>query len=468
MHESSGAAADNRVTIDSGIALAAVSVDLAWAGGKAGLVSRYTDDRNWIMVWYDPEGLFVIALHSDSGFEEVERVKYAWGDTGDTHNIAINDFGDTVDFWVGGDLMYSFDPGDVPESSKAGLFSRGGSANKFRYFTVAEAGVRPAELDAEVEVPVAGPGGVPPEELVPQVVLPPDPALAPLFIEEWRERRKQPVLVGSLAGQGYSIESVIDEVIAHPISIIFEGDILYIAAGELDGLEKGAIYALKMNPDGSFEDPVLMAVGFRRATGLLYAYDSLYVSSRGVITRLKDTDGDLVADETEEIVTGLAFGIFGVKGQATEHQTQRLRLGPDDGRIYVAQGSATDRGPVTQLYEGTIFSMLEDGSDIQVYASGFRNQFDLDFNASGDLFTAGNSANVTIDENPPDELHFVEPGGDHGFPDVLGDPPEGSDVIAPLKTWFPPLAPGGLEFYDGGTLIALSPNDLLLAKWNYL
>jgi len=41
-------------------------------------------------------------------------------------------------------------------------------------------------------------------------------------------------------------------------------------------------------------------------------------------------------------------------------------------------------------------------------------------------------------------------------------------VITPLKTWFPPLAPGGLEFYDGGTLIALSPNDLLLAKWNYL
>ena len=112
--------------------------------------------------------------------------------------------------------------------------------------------------------------------------------------------------------------------------------------------------------------------------------------------------------------------------------------------------------------------MAEDGSDIQVYATGFRNPFDIDFNSEGDMFTADNSANIKIDENPPDELHYVRPGGDHGFPDVLGDPPAGSTTEKPLTTWFPPLAPGGLEFYDGGTLTALTENDLLLAKWNFL
>ena len=186
-----------------------------------------------------------------------------------------------------------------------------------------------------------------------------------------------------------------------------------------------------------------------------------------MITRLRDLDDDLVADTAEEIVTGLPFGIFGVKGQATEHQTQGMRLGPD-GRIYVVQGASTDRGPLTQLYEGTIFSMLADGSDIQIYATGFRNPFDIDFNSRGDMFTADNSANVQIDSKPPDELHFVRPGGDHGFPDVLGVPPPGSNVEKPLKTWFPAIAPGGLEFYDGGTLAALSEDDLLIAKWNNL
>jgi glucose/arabinose dehydrogenase len=112
--------------------------------------------------------------------------------------------------------------------------------------------------------------------------------------------------------------------------------------------------------------------------------------------------------------------------------------------------------------------MLEDGSDVQEYAYGSRNPFDIDFNANDDMFTADNSANVKPDENPPDELHYVRPGGDHGFPDVLGDPPEDSDVEKPLKTWLPSLAPGGLEFYDGGTLTALSENEMLLAKWNFL
>ena len=69
-----------------------------------------------------------------------------------------------------------------------------------------------------------------------------------------------------------------------------------------------------------------------------------------------------------------------------------------NGRIYVAQGEGTDRGPVTQLYEGTIFSRRADGSDIRVYATGFRNPFDIDFNSRGDMFTADNGANVKIGE----------------------------------------------------------------------
>lgn len=465
--EAGGAQADHRLGIESGIENASVSAVVTWSGGFAGLVARYTDARNWVMAWYDPAGVIVIAIHTDGGFKEIERTDYDWGGPGTAHRLKIDDYGDIVDVWVDDRLIYTFEPGPVPLSSSSGIFSRGHNRNQFSHFAIVDAGDRPEQRVVEPDVDDVAVEDQPTAPK-PQVVLPPDPALAPLYVESWRERRKEPHLAGSLDGNDYTLEAVVDEGIAHPISITFGNNgIMYVASGELADLEKGAIYALEPLPGGGFAPPVLMAVGFRRATGLLYANDSLYVSSRGVITRLHDLDGDLVADRAEEIVTDLPFGIFGVKGQATEHQTQGMRLGAD-GRTYVVQGAVTDRGPITQQYEGTIFSMLADGSDIQVYATGFRNPFDIDFNANGDMFTADNSANVKVDENPPDELHYVRPGGDHGFPDVLGDPPPGSDVEKPLKTWFPAIAPGGLEFYDGGTLAALSPDDMLIAKWNKL
>ncbi len=460
MAESGGARADNRLVIATGIARASVSADVRWSGGLAGVVARYSDPRNWIMAWYDPAEVIVIAVHSDGGFKEIERVEFSWGERGTTHRIKIDDYDDVIDVWVDESLMYSFDPGPVPSSGSGGLFSRGHSGNEFSRFTIVELGNRPENLSTDPKVAV-------PDDAGPQIVLPPDPTLAPQFVEIWRERRAEPHLAGSLDDHGYLIEVVADDGIAHPISITFGGGAMYVASGELDDLEKGAVYALKQLPEGGFGPPVLVAVGFRRATGILYAFESLYVSSRGVITRLRDLDGDLVADEAEEIVTGLPFGVFGVKGHATEHQTQGMRLGPD-GRIYVVQGAITDRGPLELPLEGTIFSMMPDGSGIRVYATGFRNPFDIDFNSRGDMFTADNSANVKGDEEPPDELHYVKPGGNHGFPEVLGDPPAGSDVEKPLKTWFPAIAPGGLEFYDGGTLTALSKDDMLIAKWNKL
>ncbi len=460
MIEAGGANADSRLIVESGIDRASTSVNLRWSDGIAGLVARYTDSRNWIMVWYDQSAGIVISAHSSEGFEEIQRIKYDWGAPGTGRRMKIDDFGDIVDVWVDEDLIYSFSPGPVPPGSIGGLFSRGHTANEFSRFAIIELGDRPVGLLAKEDDGFQDDGG-------PQVVLPPDPMQAPRFIEEWRDRRGEPQLSGSFADAGYTIEVVADEGIAHPISITFGDGVMYVASGELAALDKGAVYALEQMPDGEFGPPVLVATGLRRPTGILYAFGYVYVSSRGAITRLRDLDGDLVADEAEEIVTGLPFGREGVEGHATDHQTHGLRLGPD-GRIYVTQGARTDRGPLELPLEGTIFSMLADGSDIKVYATGFRNAFDFDFNSRGDMFTADNGPNVLGDSKPPDELHYVRPGGDHGFPDVFGDPPAGSDVEKPLRKWFTPIAPGGMEFYDGGTLTGLSNDDLLLVMWNKL
>jgi YD repeat-containing protein len=232
MTEVGGAQADLRLAVETGISHAAVSIDLTWNSGFAGLVTRYTDAKNWIMAWYDSSG-FVIAIHSADGFEKIERIKFDWGDTGSTHNLKLNDYGDNIDFLVDDTLAYSFDPDPVPDSTKSGICSRGGPENGFTDFSVSESGTRPEALDDE---PDAAPQG--PIILKPQVVLPPDPALEPEYVEEWRERRKTPHLAGSLSNQGYKLEAVVDEGIAHPITLTFGDGVLYLASGELAELEK--------------------------------------------------------------------------------------------------------------------------------------------------------------------------------------------------------------------------------------
>ncbi|MBI3962181.1 MAG: PQQ-dependent sugar dehydrogenase [Deinococcus sp.] len=222
----------------------------------------------------------------------------------------------------------------------------------------------------------------------------------------------------------------------------------------------------RLEEDGSFTEPVMYAAGFHRPTGILAVGDTLYVSSRGVITALRDRDGDLVADEAREIVQGLPFGRIEVAGEIEVHQTHGLVLGPD-GKIYVSQGSRHDRSSGPHPLDGTIFRMDLDGQNIEVFATGFRNPFDLDFNHRGDLFATDNGPhNDEIYPTAPDEFNWVLEGRNYGYPTIFGTPPPGSDVVSPLLTWFPQIAPSGGFFYDGGPFPNLTQDDYFLVHFH--
>ncbi|MCA9163966.1 MAG: PQQ-dependent sugar dehydrogenase [Planctomycetales bacterium] len=165
--------------------------------------------------------------------------------------------------------------------------------------------------------------------------------------------------------------------------------------------------------------------------GLLFAHDSLYANannSKGLY-RLRDTDGDDQFDEST-----LLYRSAGGAG----HGRNDLALGPD-GMIYSIHGDSVDlpteffdatsplsehrQGQLTR--EGHVLRFDRDGQKAEVFATGLRNPFGIDFNADGELFTYDADAEFDMGSpwyRPTRIVHVVR-GGDFGWRGVTGNWP---------------------------------------------
>ncbi|MEP7358846.1 MAG: PQQ-dependent sugar dehydrogenase, partial [Anaerolineales bacterium] len=170
----------------------------------------------------------------------------------------------------------------------------------------------------------------------------------------------------------------------------------------------GQIIALAdRDGDGSAEERAVFASGLNSPLGLAFAGSDLFVGRHGGITRLRDTDGDGAADEQVSLVEGLP---------ALRHQTDGLAFGPD-GRLYIGQGSTSDRGETGRLdLEASILVVNPDGSGLRAFATGTRNPYGLAFMpGTGLLFASDNGRDVPA-SGVPDELNQIVDGGRYGWP----------------------------------------------------
>lgn len=153
------------------------------------------------------------------------------------------------------------------------------------------------------------------------------------------------------------------------------------------------------------------------AQGMLYAFDSLYLSINGGpgsgLYRARDTNGD---DQYDEVIKLKDFQGGG------EHGPHALRLSPDGKSIYVICGNHTNppfkagEDKENPLYSsriptnwgedlllprqwdanghargklapgGWIAKTDPEGKTWEVFSNGYRNPYDMDFNRYGDLF----------------------------------------------------------------------------------
>ncbi len=199
---------------------------------------------------------------------------------------------------------------------------------------------------------------------------------------------------------------------------------------------------------------------FYHAVGLAFHDDVLYVSDSGKISTVEDSDGDGMLDAVTPIVEDL------ISLRYPDHSNNGIAF--YDDKLYVPVGAATDHGPVTSDLEAAILRMNPDGSDVEVFASGFRNPYDLAFSPSGELFAGDNnpdSLDDTLRYLPPEELNYVRQGRHYGFPDAFGFMEANDENEPPVVEFFPSVATTGLVYYDAEAFPPPYHDGVFMALW---
>lgn len=241
-----------------------------------------------------------------------------------------------------------------------------------------------------------------------------------------------------------------------PTSMVFGSDgLLYVA------MQEGAIVTVDEQGQVSpFVEGLLWPVGlaFRPGTSDLYVSHRLDDSTAQVSA--------IIGDEIRPIITDVPCCY------ASLHAANGLAFGAD-GFGYLSVGARADHGEVLDTdvqdelhpWEATILRFSPDGSEIEPYAFGLRNAFDIAFDGSGRLFAADNAP----DFGPPDEFHLVEPGGQHGYPWYVCDhcfsAPAGTLLIPPTHELIPHGAPTGMTAYLAEQFPGYY-NNIFLTLWS--
>ncbi len=177
----------------------------------------------------------------------------------------------------------------------------------------------------------------------------------------------------------------------------------------------GTIHALEdADGNGRADSNIEVSWGFNTPLGV--AVDprngDIYVSSMGKISLLRDLDGDLVADEALNFVSGLPTG---------RHQNNNLKFGPD-GWLYMGVGSTCDVCYEVDARSATLMRFNVDTGASEIFAVGLRNPYDLAFHPqTGALFATDNGRDDLGNLTPAEELNHLVAGGNYGFPDCWDD-----------------------------------------------
>jgi putative heme-binding domain-containing protein len=228
------------------------------------------------------------------------------------------------------------------------------------------------------------------------------------------------------------------------------------------------------------------------AMGLLYAFDSLYVSGKGPqglgLYRLRDTDGDDRYDTVELLRK--------FDGAGGEHGSHAVVLGPDNKLYYVngnfvkvpkdispesphkhyAEDQLLPRGEDGNGFGvgikppgGFVVRMDPDAKNCELFASGFRNTYDIAFNQDGELF--GFDSDMEWDWGMPwyrpIRINHIVSGGDYGFREGTGKFPIYYPDTLPTTLDVGIGSPTGVKFGTRSNFPTKYKKAMFAMDWSY-
>ena len=253
-------------------------------------------------------------------------------------------------------------------------------------------------------------------------------------------------------------------------------------------------------PETTKVEEIPLQLGF--AQGLLWAYDSLYVTVNGKgiagnasgLYRVRDTNNDDVLDEVKLL---LAFkGRDGKSPAGGEHGPHGIRVGPD-GKIYLVAGNFTNfperlaptspfrnyaedillprnpdgggHDPHIMAPGGWVARTDPEGKTWEVVAAGLRNTYDIDFNTEGELFNY--DSDMEWDTGTPwyrpIRVNLIASGGEYGWRNGTGKWPDyyPDSLGAVVNTGMG--SPTGVSFGTGAKFPAKYQRAFYIQDWSY-
>lgn len=262
--------------------------------------------------------------------------------------------------------------------------------------------------------------------------------------------------------------------VQHPImAALGEPGVLYVGDAAGDNMNKAeleknlpnrVVRLVDANGDGTYDKATIFADKMTFPQGGVWLGGSLYVMSPPGLWKLTDTNGDGVADQREQLVTGFEY-----TGNAADVHGPFLH---PNGRLYWCHGRKGHKvvgKEGTVVHEGMasgIWSCKPDGSDVRWHSLGCGdNPVEIDFTPEGEILGVQN----IFFTNPRGDtiVHWLR-GGVYPRPDQLKaieGLPRTLDMM-PVVHNYGHVAVSGSTFYRSGAFNADWRGNFFVTHFN--
>ncbi len=221
------------------------------------------------------------------------------------------------------------------------------------------------------------------------------------------------------------------------------------------------------------------------ALGIAVLGNKVIVSCSPNVFLFTDTNGDDKADTKEVLFTH-------VGGEQHDHAVHAFTFGPDgklyfnfgnegqqlmdkDGKIIIDKDGNEVTNQGKPYRQGMVFRVNEDGSDLEVLANNFRNNYEACVDAYGTIWQSDNDD----DGNQSTRINYVMEDGNYGYTDEMTGAGwrarrTNMETEIPKRHWhqsdpgsIPNLlatgagSPAGMCFYEGTLLPAVFQNQMI-------